>query len=784
TLQGASSIDDSSKWRTPWFWHNQPDNFGLPATADATLGVPYPPLAIESATIVAHNQIDIVFNREVRSVQSVADASNWAIYIDDRQLTGISEANGYNWKSIRLQTNCNVNFLTGAVTNSANRLDNGKPYGRYFTGFSQRDIEERKMSAGGWIYNFQQPGENALDFGQFISLQKAMDVYGAGARNAKIEVAYIGTDDACDWDGNILAKNLKHGIDKFEPWIGHAYRSPLTGVYIYLDTAVQNRYDAKTVAIAAAMHYEAHLQNNASITYPKSAGGDDFPASANQAWNVPVFYDRVGQRIADGAVADNGGMLIAAGSNLGNHPGMQPQSGALRGSSIGDSYRIEGWGISVLNSTVFQTEDVLVMRDYNLCRHRNESLIMHEAGHGIDSYAPAYAQNIYNDISAAHATATNALNGARWRDVDNVSAYCGARGEYASTLCAVYAGIMREQMMGINDGTWTPINTRSELYRYDPYGFEVFKRIFYTGELYLWYENKIGDPAYRVMPGDWEILRDTYPEFSHWQSENDLIQWGYSIPQTARRNPYMEARNGLPGRSQLNNAVRWVSWNVPDIWAPEPYKAPSNPLYPNNKYDFAGSSPYFSIPDPADPDGLQPLKNQVHPFARPGGVPKPKRPAELEALAKPLQGIITDNYAQILSRPVLVQFGFENYDGKITRDNAQTSFELQVNGKYTHFYLWEFKETAPGVATVTVRLDWPLEEGDIVAVSQPNPLIGLLGDIDGDGLITPEDAMTLLQMYVDLIPWTSRALLLGDINGDGIVDPIDAALILRLVVGG
>jgi hypothetical protein len=59
-----------------------------------------------------------------------------------------------------------------------------------------------------------------------------------------------------------------------------------------------------------------------------------------------------------------------------------------------------------------------------------------------------------------------------------------------------------------------------------------------------------------------------------------------------------------------------------------------------------------------------------------------------------------------------------------------------------------------------------------------------MGDGDGNGRITPEDAITLLQMYVGLIPWTPRALLLGDINKDGVVDPTDAALILRMVVGG
>jgi len=78
--------------------------------------------------------------------------------------------------------------------------------------------------------------------------------------------------------------------------------------------------------------------------------------------------------------------------------------------------------------------------------------------------------------------------------------------------------------------------------------------------------------------------------------------------------------------------------------------------------------------------------------------------------------------------------------------------------------------------TSFVEIDLQVDPGLLV--------IGIMGDIDGDGKITPEDAMLLLQMYVGLIPWTSRALLLGDINGDGIIDPTDAALILRLVVGG
>ncbi|MDR2713648.1 MAG: dockerin type I domain-containing protein [Clostridiales bacterium] len=74
---------------------------------------------------------------------------------------------------------------------------------------------------------------------------------------------------------------------------------------------------------------------------------------------------------------------------------------------------------------------------------------------------------------------------------------------------------------------------------------------------------------------------------------------------------------------------------------------------------------------------------------------------------------------------------------------------------------------------------------DLEAIVIPGTLVlGILGDVNGDGLVTPEDAMILLQMYVGLIPWTPRALLLGDVNGDGVVDTTDAALILRMVVGG
>jgi hypothetical protein len=66
-------------------------------------------------------------------------------------------------------------------------------------------------------------------------------------------------------------------------------------------------------------------------------------------------------------------------------------------------------------------------------------------------------------------------------------------------------------------------------------------------------------------------------------------------------------------------------------------------------------------------------------------------------------------------RPALVQFKIKNYDDLITSNNAQTSFDLKVDGQQTHFYFYNFEENN-GVANVTFRLDWPIEESAEVKV--------------------------------------------------------------------
>lgn len=723
TSTGNDFTNDVLKRSHPWFWHSQADNY----TADGKRE----PLAIEHVDIISDDQIEIKFNREIETIEPAAIADNWKVYIDGKEVSGtftdygwvevngewkygpvqsdrVSPVGGYAWRSITLR-----------VVPEQGSLDNGKPYGRGFAGFTENDIKERCISNGGWIADDEEPGENALDYGGMVTLQDAIAA-GAGAVG-KVEVEYVGSDDVKDWDGNAMAKNVKHEAE-FRPWVGNAYRSPLTGVYIYADSVV-----AKDTMFAAAQLYENDMLNNQTVTYDLSAGGEDFPddpaaqvippqnsSDRNAVKRMlednpkigtsPVTYDRVGQRIADGSVKDGGGMQIIGGYTFGHHAAMQPTHRDQICNGFHVWLYVEGWG-----GTVFQSDETMLLKDAQMTRYKNENLVFHEGGHGLDSFTgDLYANEVYNDITAAWVTSISYQNGRRWWNQYNTEgAYLRNRDEYTSTGSTFYHSTMREQFMGVNDGTWTPINTREELYRYDPYCFEVWKRIYFTGELGLWYTDEngnshVGDPNYRVMPEDWEVLRDTYPEFSNWTGENDLIAWGATIPEIAKDDPYTGEHNGK---------VNWISWNTPNVWD---IGLIEDPAVPTNKYDFVGRDAY----NPADPS---PTENQAHPFFRAGGVKKPVRPAETEALVTPVKCDVI-NTSITTPRPVLVQFALENNVGDITRNNAQTSFDIKINGQKTHFYFWDFKKDENNAAKVTMRLDWPLEESDVVDVIAKSPV--------------------------------------------------------------
>lgn len=673
---GFDNGRDGVRSAMPWFWHTQVDNY----QSDTR---PYPPLAIEHVWVIAENQIEIRFNREVKAMTNLYYEANWVIeHSDDSGSTWSvvphTMAGGYLWRAITLQLPRESSF----------RLTTGA-FGRSFRGFNSQDIAERGVAAGGWIANDEAISPTALKFGQYVGIDEAIQEYGAGL-NGLFRVRYTAETPVTDWAGNALAAHESHEA-QFRPWVGNVYRAPLTGVYVYSDTEVP-----KEVMILSGMYYDLGFANNRSVVYDAWPSGEPLNAAEREKSS---FFDRPGQRIADYAVRQGGGLLIAA---EGQHANQHPERRGQQGRNYHGGLYVEGWG-----GNIFQDQANNITRDYSMTRYKNEFLLYHEGGHGIDSYTrpESYAPWVEEHITCAHNTARSDANGRRYYDENNVGAYLSRRDEYVSTGSTYWHGSMRESKDGTNDGTWTPVSNRWEFYRYDPWGFEALKRLFWSGDLGLWYENRVGDPAYRVLPGDWKYLQHD-AELNHYltlgsglygkgetvkiDSENALIAWGCTVFENLRDDTYNNYHNPL---------VNWVSWSTPMIYDIT-VKPSSNPEYPHNNMGFQGGVLYY--PEAAEP------RSFLNPFLRPGGVKKPARTAEEEALLHPVGGVASE---LALKTPVLPEFTFSNAQ-LITVDNAQTSFGVKVNGRSLGFRFF-----ANDAKKVSLYLNWPLEQGDRIEIT-------------------------------------------------------------------
>jgi hypothetical protein len=611
------------------------------------------------------------------------DTNNWLLqHSADGGLTWNdvphSMMGGYLWRAITLELpkEAGIRLTTGL-------------FGRSFYGFNKKDLDERKISAGGWIADDEVVSPAALDFGQYVDIDKAIREYGAGI-NGLFRVQFTGVTPVHDWAGTQLSAKRKYEAE-FKPWIGNVYRSPLTGVYIYADTEV-----SEEVMLLSGMYYDLGFSNNQCRVYDKWPSGKVYSEA-----EIPTssIYDRPGQRIADFSVKRHGGMLIVA---EGHHANQQPERRMIQGGNYHTGLYVEGWG-----GNIFQDQANNIQRDYSMSRYKNEFLLYHEGGHGIDSYtgATSYAPYVNTNITSAHDTARSEINGRRYYDENNVGAYLSSRDEYVSTGATYWHGTMRESKNGTNDGTWTPVSNRWEFYRYDPWGFEALKRLFWTGDLGLWYENKVGDPAYRVLPGDWKYLQNdeelnrylTLKSGLHGNgetvkidSENALIAWGCTVFENLRDDSYNGYHNPL---------IKWVSWSTAMIYDITVKKS-TNPQFPHNNMGFVGGVLYY-------PDSKEP-KSFLNPFLRSGGVKKPVRSPEEEALLNPVSGIAAN---LSFTTPVLPSFQFDKAS-EITVDNAQSSFSIKVNGKRLGFrYFSNTKDK------VTLYLNWPLEKGDLVEIT-------------------------------------------------------------------
>lgn len=672
---GFDSGRDGVRSAMPWFWHTQADNY----MSDTR---PYPALDVEHVWVIAENQIEIKFNREVKDMTSLYNVANWKIQHstdNGRSWNDVQHmmAGSYLWRAITLQLprESDFSFTVGS-------------FGRSFRGFNQQDIDERSVSAGGWIADNEVISPTALKFGQYVGLDDAVNEYGA-AMNGLFRVQYSGDTPVRDWAGNQLPANKIYNA-AFHPWVGNVYRAPLTGVYIYGDTQIP-----KEVMILSGMYYDLGFSNNLYATYDKWPSGETYTEAERLTSSI---FDRPGQRVADYAVRQGGGLLIAA---EGQHANQHPERRGQQARNYHGGLYVEGWG-----GNIFQDQANNITRDYSMTRYKNEFLLYHEGGHGIDSYTgpESYAHWVETNITSAHNTARSDVNGRRYYDENNVGAYLSRRDEYVSTGSTYWHGTMRESKDGTNDGTWTPVCNRWEFYRYDPWGFEALKRLFWSGDLGLWYENKVGDPAYRVMPGDWKYLQydaelNRYltlqsglygnGETVKIDSENALIAWGCTVFENLRDDSYNNYHNPL---------INWVSWSTPMIYDITVEKS-TNPEFPHNNMGFQGGVLYY--PDAAEP------KSFLNPFLRPGGVKKPVRTVEEEALLKPVSGVAGN---LTIKTPILPVFTFSNA-ADITVDNAQTSFAVKVNGKRLGFRYF-----ASDAKTVTLYLNWPLEKDDVVEV--------------------------------------------------------------------
>ena len=115
---------------------------------------------------------------------------------------------------------------------------------------------------------------------------------------------------------------------------------------------------------------------------------------------------------------------------------------------------------------------------------------------------------------------------------------------------------------------------------------------------------------------------------------------------------------------------------------------------------------------------------------------------------------------------------------------ASTTVSIYVDGELTETYTADddgviYVDAPAGCVIVVENGADYVAYYDIVA----NTTAGILGDVNGDGLVDSDDAALILKYDVGLIDGSEMMLDVADVNGDGLVDSDDAALILKYDVG-
>ena len=135
-----------------------------------------------------------------------------------------------------------------------------------------------------------------------------------------------------------------------------------------------------------------------------------------------------------------------------------------------------------------------------------------------------------------------------------------------------------------------------------------------------------------------------------------------------------------------------------------------------------------------------------------------------------------------------------SFDYKVSTESGYDYFTFSVNGSDKISFAGErdwtsYTYTAPQSGSYTFKWnynkDYSVAGGsDCVWVDEVDYSgdTGLLGDVNGDGLVDQADALLVVRYsmgLVDSLPLPQN----GDVNGDGTIDTQDALLIVRMNMG-
>lgn len=144
--------------------------------------------------------------------------------------------------------------------------------------------------------------------------------------------------------------------------------------------------------------------------------------------------------------------------------------------------------------------------------YRNEMILVHEFAHAIHlvGFQIQKGEGFYERVNQAY---EHALTENLWGDTYAISNF----EEYFATLSTIWFNVMQEGVDGKWDGIRGPVNTRSELKIYDPYGWKLMNDIYPDSEL----------------PVPWNVNENHYDiygnliKFTPYELGEQKFEWGF-----------------------------------------------------------------------------------------------------------------------------------------------------------------------------------------------------------------------------------------------------------------